>query len=323
LIALPTMLKAGYRPSLAVGTIAAASTLGILIPPSILLVFLSELLQISVGYLFAGAIYPGLLLASLYMLYIIGYTFFVPGAAPRLSGPEHKLPTSQFISVLVKGIIPPVILIFIIMGSVLSGLATITESAAFGAGGACLLAWLRGNLGFAKLRESLQRSAMTVGMVFVLFIGATSFAYVFRALGGDDIVLWLIDAFDYGPWSVLGLVIFLIFLLGFFFDVLEILLIAMPIFGPIVAPLEFPGHILTTDVIYWFAILVAVTLQTSFLTPPMGIALFYIKGVAPDSVKMRDIYVGIIPFVALQMICVGIVMAFPDLVMDLPHRLLD
>ncbi len=321
LIALPTMLKAGYRPSLALGTIAASSTLGILIPPSILIVFLSEMMQISFGYLFAAVIWPGLLLSGLYLLYIAGYAFLVKGAAPRLPPPPEDRDPRAFWGVLARGIIPPAILIFLVMGSVLSGLATITESAAVGAGGALLLAWLRGNLRDGRLRESLRRSAMTVGMIFVLFIGATSFAFVFRILGGDEIVLLLIDAAELDAWGILITVIGLIFLMGFFFDVLEIMLIAIPIFGPIVAPLDFGPHIAQGDVLYWFAVLVAITLQTSFLTPPMGLSLFYIKGVAPASITMRQIYVGIVPFVLLQMLCVAIVMAEPELVTALPHWL--
>ncbi|MFX4221128.1 MAG: TRAP transporter large permease [Thalassobaculum sp.] len=321
LIALPTMLQAGYRPSLALGTIAASSTLGILIPPSILIVFLSEMMQISFGYLFAAVIWPGLLLSGLYLLYIAGYAFLVKGAAPRLPPPPKDRDPLVFWGVLARGIVPPAILIFLVMGSVLSGLATITESAAVGAGGALLLAWLRGNLGREKLRESLHRSAMTVGMIFVLFIGATSFAFVFRILGGDEVINLLIDAADLDAWGILIMVVALIFLMGFFFDVLEIMLIAIPIFGPIVAPLDFGPHIAQGDVLYWFAVLVAITLQTSFLTPPMGLSLFYIKGVAPASVTMRQIYVGIVPFVILQMLCVAIVMAEPGLVTALPRWL--
>ena len=323
LIALPTMLSAWYRPSLALGTIAASSTLGILIPPSILLVFLSELLQISIGPLFAGAIYPGLLLSLLYLLYILTLTIIVPQAAPALPAANDRIPTIQVVRVLLRGILPPAILIAIIMGSVLGGLATITDSAAFGAGGALLLAWLRGNLDRAALRDCLNRSAMTVGMIFVLYIGATSFAYVFRILGGEEVIHLLFESTDLGYWGVLLLVIALIFLMGFFFDVLEIMLIAVPIFGPIVAVLDFGPHIAQEEVVYCFAILVAITLQTSFLTPPMGLSLFYIKGVAPSSVTMGQIYRGIVPFVLLQLTCVGLVLIWPQIVMSLPHTLFD
>jgi len=334
LIALPPMLRAGYDPPLALGTIAASSTLGIMIPPSILLVFLCEMLQISYGYLFAAAIYPGLCLAGLYILYIATHAFLRPGSAPKLSlqqfldaqPPEHRVidPSRGKIVLLVaQGIIPTAILIMLVMGSVLSGIFTVTESAAVGVLGALVLALLRRRLDFSGLQESLTRASMTIGMVALLFIGATAFAYVFRVLGGDEAILALINIGALDAWGVLLLVIGLIFLMGFFFDVLEILLIALPIFGPIVAPLDFGDHIAQADVVYWFAILVALTLQTSFLTPPMGLSLFYIKGVAPEGISMRQIYVGIIPFVLLQMGCVALVMWQPNLVVSLPKLLFD
>ncbi len=334
LIALPPMLRAGYHPQLALGTIAASSTLGIMIPPSILLVFLCEMLQISYGYLFAAAIYPGLCLAGLYVLYIGTYAFLNPKAAPKLSLPQfleaqppeyrHAAPSRATVAVLVaQGIIPTAILIVLVMGSVLSGIFTVTESAAVGVLGALLLAILRNRMRISNLHESLTRASMTIGMVSLLFIGATSFAYVFRVLGGEEAILELINVGALNAWGILMLVIGLIFLMGFFFDVLEILLIALPIFGPIVAPLDFGDHIAQADVVYWFAILVAITLQTSFLTPPMGLSLFYIKGVAPAGVTMRQIYTGIIPFVLLQMACVGLVMWQPGLVVSLPKLLFD
>ena len=334
LIALPPMLRAGYHPPLALGTIAAASTLGILIPPSILLVFLCEMLQISYGYLFAAAIYPGLSLAGLYLVYIAAYAFLKPSSAPKLSRQQfldsqpaeyrNIAPTRAALLLLIaQGIIPTAILIMLVMGSVLSGIFTVTESAAVGVLGALALATIRNRLNLAALHESLKRASMTIGMVAVLSIGATSFAYVFRMLGGEEAILSLINFGALDSWGVLTLVIGLIFLMGFFFDVLEILLIAMPIFGPIIVPLDFGSHIAQADVVYWFAILVAITLQTSFLTPPMGLSLFYIKGVAPQSVTMRQIYVGIVPFVALQMLCVALVLAWPQIVVYLPHRLFD
>ena len=334
LIALPPMLRAGYYPPLALGTIAASSTLGIMIPPSILLVFLCEMLQISYGYLFAAAIYPGLCLAGLYILYIATAAFLKPSAAPKLTlqqfldaqPPEYRLtePSRTAVALLIaRGIIPTAVLIALVMGSVLSGIFTVTESAAVGALGALALGFIRNGWDWAGVRDSMHRASMTIGMVALLFIGATSFAYVFRMLGGEEAILALIDFGALDSWGVLTLVIFLIFLMGFFFDVLEILLIALPIFGPIVAPLEFGAHIAQEDVVYWFAILVAITLQTSFLTPPMGLSLFYVKGVAPEGVTMRQIYLGIIPFVTLQIACVGLVMWQPDLVVSLPQLLFD
>ncbi len=323
LIALPTMLKVGYRPSLAVGVIASSATLGILIPPSILLVFLGEILPMSVGFLFAGALLPGLLLALLYVLYTVVYALAAPGAAPRPPRDADAPGLGEIGRALLKGVAPPAVLIALVMGSVLTGFVTITESAAVGAGGALALAWLRGNLRDGALAECLRRSTMIVGMIFMLYIGATSFAYVFRVLGGDVVVEDFIAHAEFGPWGVMLFAIGLIFLMGFFFDVLEILLIVIPLFGPIVIPLDFGAHIPQADVVYWFAVLVAITLQTSFLTPPMGLSLFHIKGVAPPTVSMGDIYRGVAPFVGLQMLCVAIVLAFPEIVLALPHSLFD
>ncbi len=326
LIALPPMLRAGYHPPLELGTIAAASTLGIMIPPSILLVFPCEMLQTSYGYLFAAAIYPGLCLAGLYLVYIATYAFLKPSAAPKLSQqqfleaqpPEYRdiVPSrATLIRLVAQGIVPTAILIMLVMGSVLSGIFTVTESAAVGVLGAMGLAIVRGRLSLSSLHESLKRASMAIGMVAVLFIGATSFAYVFRVLGGEEAILALINFSALDSWGVLTLVIGLIFLMGFFFDVLEILLI--------VVPLEFGDHIAQADVVYWFAILVAITLQTSFLTPPMSLSLFYIKDVAPEGVTMSQISVGIIPFVLLQMGCVALVMWQPGLVLSLAQLLFD
>ena len=321
LIALPSMLKAGYRPSLAVGVIASSATLGILIPPSILLVFLAEMLPMSVGFLFAGAILPGLLLALLYVIYIVLVTAISPDAGPRQS--KQVVSWRELGSALIRGVGPPAILIGLVMGSVLTGFVTITESAAVGAAGALILAFARGGMSIAELRLALERSTMIVGMIFLLYIGATCFAYVFRVLGGDDLIHLIIDGADLGSWGLLLFAIFLIFVMGFFFDVLEILLIVVPLFGPLIAPLDFGEHIAQPDVVYWFAVLVAVTLQTSFLTPPMGLSLFHIKGVAPPSIKMGEIYRGVAPFVCLQMICVGLMLAWPNIVLYLPHILFD
>lgn len=318
LIALPTMLREGYSGPLAVGTIAASSTLGILIPPSILLVFFVDMLSLSEGVLFAAAFFPGFLLSVLYMIYIFGFSSCFPKYAPARSKQTYDEP---LLPVLLKGFIPPVLLVSMVLGSIFAGVVTITESAAIGALGATILARVRGRLNFAMLKEVIERSTLMIGMIFFLYIGATSFAYVFRGLGGDDIIVDWIDLAGLGSWGILMLVILVVFAMGFFFDVLEILLIAVPLFVPIVSVLDFGEHIAQGDVIYWVCILLAITLQTSFLTPPMGLALFYIKGVAPPEISMRDIYIGVAPFVVLQLICVAIVMALPALAMWFPWKL--
>ncbi|MCH9674420.1 MAG: TRAP transporter large permease subunit [Gammaproteobacteria bacterium] len=318
LIALPTMLREGYSAPLALGTIAAASTLGILIPPSILLVFLVDMLGISEGVLFAAALFPGLLLAGLYITYIFAFSLISPKSTPPLSKREYDEP---LLPLVLRGFVPPVLLVTMVLGSIFSGFTTVTESAGVGALGAMILAWGRGRLTGPILKDVINRSTLMIGMIFFLYIGATCFAYVFRGLGGDDLILSGIDFAGLGPWGVLALFIFIVFIMGFFFDVLEILLIAVPLFAPIIIDLDFGTHLAQADVVYWLCILLAVTLQTSFLTPPMGLALFYIKGVAPASVRMRDIYIGIAPFVVLQLVCVGIVMAWPKLALWLPKAL--
>lgn len=319
LIALPTMLAAGYRAPLALGTIAAASTLGVLIPPSILLVFIGEMLAISPGILFAAALLPGLLLAALYLVWIFGYSVAVPAAAPPRSG--ARLTREETTTLLLRGVLPPLVLIVLVLGSVMGGLTTVTESAAVGAAGALLLAAARGRLSRTTLAQTLHRSTLMIGMIFCLFAGATCFTYVFRVLGGEELILGLLDYSALDSWGVLLLIIAFVFVMGFFFDVLEILLVVIPLFAPLVGTLEFAGHVAAVDVPYWFGILLAVTLQTSFLTPPMGLALFYVRGAAPPSVSMRQIYAGVVPFVALQLACVALVMRFPAIALWLPHRL--
>lgn len=323
LIALPTMLRAGYQPSLAVGVIASSATLGILIPPSILLVFLSEVMPMSIGFLFAGALLPGLLLSLLYCVYILLFALIKPSAVPPRQSAEPRRSWRETTRIVLRGVVPPVILIASVMGSLLAGLVTITESAAVGAGGATLLALARGNLNWHGLSDCLNRSTMIIGMIFCLYIGATSFAYVFRVLGGDELIHAFVAMAELGPWGVLLIAIAVIFVMGFVFDVLEILLIAVPLFGPIITALDFGAHIARPDIVYWFAILVAITLQTAFLTPPMGLSLFHIKGVASSSVTMRQIYIGVAPFVALQLLCVCLVLVWPELVVYLPHLLYD
>jgi tripartite ATP-independent transporter DctM subunit len=322
IIALPTMLRLGYHPMLATGTIAASSTLGILIPPSILLVFMSDMLAISEGVLFAGALFPGLLLSGFYLVFIFAVSLFLPRLAPPLEAGGGP-PPAELALLLARGLVPPVLLIAMVLGTIFAGITTITESAAVGALGTTLLAWARGRLNLRLLNESLQRSALMIGMIFLLVMGATSFSYVFRVLGGDEVILRLVNVDELGSWGVMVALMAAVFIMGFFFDILEILLIVVPVFAPIVERLDFAGYLPQADVIYWFSILVAVNLQTSFLTPPMGLALFYMKSAAPPEITMRHICIGIVPFVGMQIACVGIVMALPELAMWLPHALFD
>ena len=323
LMALPVMLERKYNMELTTGTIAASGTLGILIPPSIMLVVMADLLGRSVGTLFVAAIFPGLILSGFYFVYIFTLCTLKPHLAPPLPkevGPKNTL---EFIEMMLKGFVPTVFLIFLVLGSIVFGWATPTEAAGVGAAGATLLAILAGKLNFSMLKQVVERTALTNGMLFFLFIGATAFSYVFRSLGGDDLIEDFIYSFGIGPWGILAILMIVTFLLGFFFDWIEITLIVLPVFAPILAGLDFGDHVPKMEVIYWFCILMAVNLQTSFLTPPFGFALFYMKGVAPPEVRLAQIYRGIIPFVLLQLVGLGLVMAFPEIALWLPRTLLE
>ena len=323
LLALPVMLERNYNPSLATGTISASGTLGILIPPSIMLVIMADLLSISVGTLFLAAIIPGLLLAVIYIIYIYVRTKMNPTLAPPLPddmGPNTK---AELWIMIFRSFVPPIFLIMCVLGSIFAGIATPTEAAAVGALGSIILALFNRRLSATVIKSVTQRSALTCAMIFGIFIGATAFSYVFRSLGGDDLIHHLVDSLGFGSWGVLFLMMGMCFLLGFFFDWVEITLIVLPLFAPILATLDFGTHLDPDMVIPWVAVLIAVNLQTSFLTPPFGFALFYLKGVAPPSIKIQMIYKGIIPFVILQLIGLIAIICFPELVLWLPTKLLD
>lgn len=357
LLALPVMQKRGYAPTLSTGTIAASGTLGILIPPSIMLVIMADLLGRSVGNLFVAAVIPGFMLSIMYCVYIMTRCTINPSLAPKLPadmGPQTRVGVAIMV---LRSFIPPLVLIVLVLGSILGGFATPTEAAGVGAMGAILLAFVNlvmlPSLGVPEMRfegqadvdlgdkiegmslsermsgfwgvltQVVYRAALTNGMLFGIFIGATLFSFVFRSLGGDDIVIHLVNSLGLGSWGLLFLLMAIVFFLGFFFDWIEITLIVLPVFSPIIGLLDFGDHVAKQDVVYWFAILLAVNLQTSFLTPPFGFALFYMKAVAPKSIKIEQIYRGIIPFVILQLIGLGMVMSFPQLAMWLPGKLLN
>jgi tripartite ATP-independent transporter DctM subunit len=322
LIALPVMLSTGYDKSISVGTIASAGTLGILIPPSIMLVIMGDLMGIPVGTLFTGAILPGLLMSALYVVYIIVACILKPSLAPRLVGALGDTDERLSVAMVLKGFLPPAALIMLVLGSIFAGWATPTEASGVGALGALLLAFANGRLNMKTLREVMSSSALTNAMVFFIVFGATLFSYVFRALGGDDVVAELLKAMGLTTgWEVMIFVMALTFFMGFFFDWIEICLIVLPIFAPIIAKLDFGTFLQGKEVILaWFAILMAVNMQTAFLTPPFGFALFYMKGTVPPSVTMIDIYKGITPFVLVQLFALALCMIFPEVVLYLPKR---
>jgi tripartite ATP-independent transporter DctM subunit len=263
------------------------------------------------------------MLAGFYMLYILVLCGFKPKLAPPLPDEEGPDTGLGMIVMVLRSFIPPLFLVFLVLGSILFGWATPTEAAGVGGAGSIFLALTRGRLTFSVLKDVLERSALTGGMLFGIFLGATCFSYVFRALGGDFLVTDIVEHLGLGPWGLLLVIMGLVFFLGFFFDWIEITLIVLPVFAPIIAGLDFGDHVIPLEVTYWFAILLAVNLQTSFLTPPFGFALFYMKGVAPPEVRIQQIYTGIIPFVLLQLLGLGLIMAFPDIALWLPRVLLN
>lgn len=319
-LALPTMVARGYQPSLAAGTVASAGTLGILIPPSIMLVFMGDLLSVSIGRLFVAALLPGLILSALYVLYITIYSALRPGVAPKAPplSPDERVGLWRETLV---ALVVPIALIVIVLGSILGGFATPTEAAGVGAAGALLLGALRGRLSWRVLVGSADGSVRTVAMLFFIFVGATAFSYIFRKIGGDAFLVDTARSLDVGDWGLLLAMMVMIFAMGFFFDWIEITLIVLPIFAPLVALMDLGDHVARADLVYWFAVLVAINLQTSFLTPPFGFALFYLKGAAGSLVTMASIYRGIIPFVLLQLSVLALAVAAPGVVLWLPKAL--
>ena len=322
-LALPTMLRQNYSHALATGCIAASGTLGILIPPSIMLIIMADLLSVSVGTLFMAALGPGLILAGMYLIYIVIVAAINPLMAPPLPPELLHVPARQMPKLVLVGFLPPAALLFMVKGSILFGWATPSEAGAVGAFGAVLLAAGNRRLKWDVLRGVNYTAALTIAMIFFIVMAATCFAYVFRSLGGDDIVSELIISAGLGSWGLLFLILAIVFILGFFLDWIEITLIILPIFAPLVSGFDFGDHVPKEGVIFWFTVLVAVNLQTSFLTPPFGFALFYMKGIAPEEVHITSIYKGIIPFVTLQLVALILVLLFPELALWLPGAVYD
>jgi tripartite ATP-independent transporter DctM subunit len=314
LLATPALLNKGYQKEMTSGIICAAGTLGILIPPSIMMVVyggLTGLKETSVGNLFAGAIFPGLLLAGLYFTYILIRCHLNPELGPPISKDEaQSWSAGQKWAMTLKSLIPPLALILAVMGTILAGIATPTEAAGLGASGAALLAIFNKKMSWEVIRESAFATMKTTAMVMMLFIGGKFFSTVFLSMGGGDVVADLMIGSGLNRWVVLAIMMIIVFLMGMFIDWAAILLITVPIFMPIVLELEFNP--------LWFSLLMCVNLQTSFVTPPFGYALFYFAGVAPQGYTMMHIYKGIMPFVILQLIGLAILVLFPGLTTWLP-----
>jgi len=319
LLSLPAMLNQGYNKPLALGTVAGAGTLGILIPPSIMLVIMADQLALSVGDLFMGAVIPGLMLGALYITYILLYGFMNPRGAPLAD--DRSSFDWRLIWNVIKSILPTVLLIVVVLGSIFAGVATATEASGVGALGATLLAAMNRNLNFAVFKEVLHSTYNTTAYIFAIFLGATCFALVLRELGGDELIEATLSGLPFGPYGIIAFILGMMFLLGFLLDWIEITLIVLPLIAPVVAGLglEVNGFgVVDNPEIVWFVMLVAVALQTSFLTPPVGFALFYLKGVCPPGVRLMHIYRGVIPFILLQLAGLALVATFPEMVTWLP-----
>ena len=320
-LALPTMLRAGYQPQLAAGTICATGTLGQIIPPSIALVLLGDTMSsayqqaqlkmnivntqtVSVGDLFVGAVVPGIVLVFLYLAYVLIRATVQPNSAPPAEVKDTDIRS------VVTAVLPPLSLIGLVLGSILVGAATPTEAAGVGAVGALLLALSRGALTLRVLHDISQSTLFTTSMVFLILIGAALFSLVFRGFGGDTMIESFFEALGGGPHTALLIVMLVIFLLGFILDFIEITFVVVPVVGPILLAMGFDP--------VWLGIMIAVNLQTSFLTPPFGFALFYLRGVAPDTVSTGAIYSGVLPFVLIQLLLLALMWWWPNLVLWLP-----
>lgn len=307
IIALPAMLKRGYDTRLASGAIAASGTLGQIIPPSIILILLGDVMGVPVGELFAAAVVPGLLLVAAFMIYILIIAFVRPQLAPPVAREQDGVGLAGKV---VKSLLPPLLLVIAVLGSIFFGIASPTESAAVGALGAMILAALHRRLSLSNVRDAARQTARLTSMVFLILIGATAFGLVFRAMGGDFVVEDFMLELPGGQWGFIAFSMLLIFVLGFFLDFLEICFIVVPILAPIAELMDIS--------LLWFAVLIAMNLQTSFLTPPFGFSLFYLKAAAPPEVRIQHIYRGVIPFVLIQIVVLGLLMLFPETVQWLP-----
>lgn len=306
LISLPTMLRRGYKTELATGVIASSGTLGQIIPPSIVLILLGSVLNVSVGKLFAAALLPGFLLVIAYALYVFVYARLKPEHAPPMPEEEVKaFRESNYWSRLFKAFFLPLLLIIAVLGSILGGIASPTEAAAVGAVGAMILTAIEKRLKLQVLESVMRDTTHLTSMVFLILLGATTFSLVFRELGGDRYLVSLIEQANLSTYAFLALVMLLIFVAGFFIDFIEIIFIIVPVVAPLFQQMG-------VDLV-WLGILIALNLQTSFLTPPFGFSLFYLKGVAPPEVRTSHLYRGIIPFIIIQMLMLIVVILFPEI----------
>ncbi len=310
LISLPIMLRYGYNKELATGVIVASGTLGQIIPPSVVLVVLGDQLGISVGDLFIGSLIPGLMMAGAFALHVLIVAFLRPELAPALPPEVREIDSKALTKRVFQAMVPPLLLILLVLGSIFFGIATPTEAGAVGSLGAIILAWGNGKLNWAALKSVCEGTMAITSMVMFILLGSTAFSLVFRGLNGDELMFNLLANLPGGKVGFLAVNMLTIFILGFFIDFFEIAFIVIPIFAPVAVELGLD--------LVWYGVIIGANLQTSFLTPPFGFALFYLRGVAPQEVKTEDIYRGAIPFILLQMLVLVLIITFPQTVSFLP-----
>lgn len=313
-MALPSMLKHKYDRSLACGSICAGGTLGILIPPSVMIVIYGPIARISVGKLFLGTVVPGVLLSLLYMAYIGVRCYLRPQDGPPMPKTERDIPLGQKMRMLLTSVLPPALLIMAVLGSIFLGIAAVTEAAAVGVITSMILAAGYGQLNFKTLKGAAFETISITSMIMMIAVGASFFSTVFVSIGGDDVISQLFLGLPFGKWGVLAVIMLLLVLLGMFIDWMGILFIVVPLITPIAAEMGFDP--------IWFAVLVMVNLQISFLTPPFAYSIFYLKGITPPEVATTDIYRGVLPFVALQVLAIVLCILFPSLLTTLPALLI-
>jgi len=314
MLTIPIMLRYKYDKALISGSICAGGSLGTIIPPSVVAVVMGPMANVSVGDLFYGMAFPGLLMAGLYLLYIVGVCLVYPGKGPRIPREPDEPRFGRKLWITSRNLVPPMFMIFAVLGSILLGLASPTEAAAIGALASLLLTMLYGRFSFAGLYEALIKTLKITAMIMTVLLAGTLFTGVFIGGGGITTASTLITMAELSPWMLLGMMMFVIFLAGFFLDWISIVLIFVPLFTPLVVAAGFDP--------VWFLVLFLIMIQTSYLTPPMAPAVFYLRAVAPEEITIRDMYRGVVPFIALQCLTLVIVMMFPALVTWLPSQLL-
>jgi len=314
LLAIPAMMRYRYKHSLISGTICAGGSLGTIIPPSVVVVVLGPIAQVSIGDLMVGMIFPGLILSGLYIVYILTLCILDKEAGPSVPPGEDDPPFLAKVVITVKALLPPIFMIVAVLGSIMFGIAAPTEAAALGAIGAIVLTVLYGRFTLAAFGEALVKTLTVTAMIMLILLGGSLFTGVFAAAGGMGVMRDLLDAVNLGPWGMLLLFLAIVFIAGFFLEWISILLIFVPLFMPFVVGAGFDP--------LWFCMLILVMIQTSYLTPPMAPAIFYLRGISPPEITLQQMYRGVLPFIGLQVIALAIVMAFPETATWLPDQLL-